>query len=297
MRCDTVAFLDTDWTTQTFTAVDPGLNRIDILLAPRPSGEESAIQFRLWRDGVAGDLVAETEILAVPTDIPAAHTIYFKPVADSAGQPFVLGIASVEETAICAAGPDEELAFAAYGTQLISHGERDGVWIYENPNALPRAYLVHHAETVPADQLLERVVDEGYDFYHSVLLTNPLPNVQSEQLAALPIRPQGEVEITDYGLHRVDLQVATERPGLLVLADAHYPGWEVTVNGSKGEIHEVNGVFRGVFLPAGTSTVSFQFRPTTLHWGMGLAAFSIALALVIIIVAYVRRKSAPSISE
>ncbi len=295
MRCDAAAFLNADWTTQTFTAADPGLNRIDILLAPRPSSEESAIQFRLWRDGVGGNLVAATEILAVPTDIPAPHTIYFKPVADSAGQSFVWGVSGNEETAVCTAGPGENLAFTAYGTQLISHGEKDGVWIYENPNALPRAYLVHHAETVPAEQLLESVVDTDFDFYHSVLLTSPLPGEQSRQLSASPVRSLGEVEITDYDLHSVDLNVKTDRPGILVLADAHYPGWEVTVNGVEGEIHEVNGVFRGVFLPAGTHDVSFQFRPTTLYLGLGIAALSIMLALIIIFVVYWRRRSALAI--
>ncbi|GAG78485.1 unnamed protein product, partial [marine sediment metagenome] len=171
MGCDTAIFLDGDWATQTFTASDPGLNRLDFLLAPSTSAsEDSVIHFRLWRDDIDGDLVAETEILASPTDIPLAHTIYFAPVADSAGQPFVWGITGEETMAVCAIGSDQNLAFNAYGTQLISRAEIDGIRIYENPNTLPRAYLVHHAETVPSDQRLERLLDTDFDFYHSVLL-------------------------------------------------------------------------------------------------------------------------------
>jgi hypothetical protein len=292
LSCAATVAVGDDWATATFTATDPGLNRIDILLAPGVVQEDSRIQFRLWRESLHGDLVAEAEFLANSTDMPAVRTIYFDPVADSAGQPFVWGITGDENAAICAAGPDDSLAFNAYGTQLISHGQRDGIWIYENPNALPRAYVVHHAEIVPVDQVLERVLDADFDFYHSVLLTSPLPEEQIGQLAELPIRAQGEVEITDYDLHKVELSVSTDRPGILILADAHYPGWSVAVDGSKRQLLEVNGIFRGVFVPSGTHDISFQLRPVTLYWGIGLATLSMVMAVAIIIGVNLQRKSA-----
>lgn len=283
MGCDEAIFLNNHWMTQKFIAPKAGLNRVDILLAPRIDTDDSHIRFRLWRDNVDGDLIAETEILASQSGVPSSHTIYFAPVADSAGQPFVWGITGEENSAVCTVGPNKKLAFTAYGTQLISHGEIDGIWVYENPNTLPRAYLVHHADTISADQLLKRLSGSDFDIYHSVLITTPLSSDQSGQLAAQPIRSQGQVEITDYNLHRIDLNVTTSRPGILILLDANYPGWEATVNGSEQEILEVNSVFRGLFLPPGTHTVSFQFRPTTLYWGITLAGLSIVLAIAIIL--------------
>ena len=193
--------------------------------------------------------------------------------------------------AVCTVGSDHNLAFTAYGTQLIARAEIDDIWIYENPNTLPRAYLVHHAETVPSDRLLERLFNTDFNFYHSVLLTTPLPSEQGRQLAALPVRPQGQVEITDYNLHRVDLNVTMSQPGILVLADAKYPGWVAIVNGSEQEIIDVNSIFRGIFLPAGNHSISFQFRPAILYWGLGLATLSTALAIAIVLVTYLRRKS------
>lgn len=283
MGCDSAVFLDGNWRTQKFTAPEAGLNRVDILLAPRADADDSMIRFRLWRDDIGGDLIAENEILASKSDVPVSHTIFFAPISDSAGQSFVWGITGEEDTAVCTVGSDNNLAFTAYGTQLLSHGEIDGVWIYENPNTLPRAYMIHHAETVPADQLLERLTSAEFDFYHSVLLTAPLAREQSEQLSAQPIRSQGQIEINHYDLHRIDLNVTTSRPGILILLDANYPGWEATVNGSNQEILEVNGVFRGIFLPPGTHSVTFQFRPLTLYWGIALASLSILLAITIIL--------------
>ena len=156
-------------------------------------------------------------------------------------------------------------------------------WIYENPNTLPRAYMVHHAETVPADQLLERLTSADFDFYHSVLISTPLSKEQGDQLAAQPIRSQAQIEISHYDLHKTDLNVTTNRPGILIFLEANYPGWEATVNGSEQEILEVNSVFRGIFLPPGTHTVSYQFRPLTLYWGITLASLSILLAITIIL--------------
>lgn len=290
MGCDKAVTLNGNWRTQTFTAPEAGLNRVDILLAPRTDSDDSTIRFRLWRDDVGGELIAETDILASQSDVPSSYTIYFAPVADSAGQPFVWGITGEENTVVCTVGPGKNLAFTAYGTQLISLGEIDGIWVYENPNTLPRAYLVHHAETVPSGQLLKRLTDSDFDFYHSILITTPLSREQRAQLATRPIRPQGQVEITDYDLHRIDLNVTTSRPGILVLLDANYPGWEATVNGSKQGILEVNGVFRGIFLPAGTHSISFQFRPITLYWGITLASLSIVLAITIIIGTHLGQK-------
>lgn len=293
MECDTAVFLDDNWTTQSFTATEPGLNRIDLLLAPRASTGDATLAFRLWRDEIGGELVAETEIPASQIDTPSPHTIYFAPVADAAGQPFVWGVSGDETTAVCATGPEQALSFAAYGTQLISHGKKDDVWIYENPNTLPRAYLVHHAETVTVDHLLNSLHDPDFNYYHTALLTIPLPEEQAEQLAARPVRPQGDVEITNYDLHQINLSVTTSQPGILVLADAYYPDWQARVNGTKQEILPVNDVLRGVFVPAGRHTITFQFRPLALYWGLGLAGLSILTALIIFIGSRVYQNSVP----
>lgn len=293
--CDTAVRLDGGWTTQPFTATRPGLNRIDILLAPRASATETTLGFRLWRDEIHGDLVAEKEIPLSQVESPAPHTIYFAPVADAAGQRFVWGVTGPESAAVCASQPGSDLSFSAYGTQLVAHGEKEGVWIYENPNALNRAYLVHHAKVVSDDQLLDHLHDAAFNYYHTVLLTSPLPDGQREQLAATPIRPQGQVEITAYDLHEVNLSATLSRPGLLILADAFYPGWRVTVNGSREEIVRANGVLRGVFLPAGTHTISFQFRPIPLYWGLAFAGPSLIVAAVIIVGSRLNQKRGQSL--
>jgi len=291
LGCDLTLPLDNKRTTQTFTASEPGLIRMDILLAPGTStSEDSIIQFRLWRDEIDGDLVAETEILAFPTDVPSSYTIYFSPGADSAGQRFVWGITGEEEASVCLTGTGNNLVFAAYGARLIARAEIDDIWIYGSPNTLPCAYQVHYAETVPAAQKFDRLVDTNFNFYHSLFLTAPLPGELSSQLAAPPVRSLSQVEITDYSLLRVELNVTMRRPGIFLLADTNYPGWEAIVNGTEQEIVEANSILRGIILSTGTHSIIFQFRPTTLYCGIGFASLTIVVAIVIILVTNRRKK-------
>lgn len=280
-----------EWQTQTFMGTAPGLNRVDILLAPQ-SSEQTAVTFALWREEVGGDLVAQLETTVEELHEPAPHTMFFAPVADAAGQRFVWGVRGDGNASVCVGGDGDTLSFAAYGTQLIAHGQQDGIWIYENANTLPRAYTVHHLETVAPDDLLARLHEPGFNYYHSALLTVPLPDEQAGQLAERPLRPQGQVAVTSYDLHEVTVSATLPRPGFLVLVDAYHPGWRATLDGDLVDVFRVNGVVRGVFLPAGAHEVVFQFRPVALYWGLALAGLSVAVATLVIVGSRIYRRGA-----
>ena len=73
-------------------------------------------------------------------------------------------------------------------------------------------------------------------------------------------------------------------PGLLVLSEIAYPGWQVTVDGEPARIETVAGVLRGVRLTAGPHSVSFRFHPLTVYIGAAISlaavtAFLLALLL------------------
>lgn len=119
------------------------------------------------------------------------------------------------------------------GDMSIIYRSED-VLIYENHDALPRAYAL------------------------------PLSAVHLD--AGQARLPQGSlrgllipVQVTAYDPHQVILDVAVEGDALLVLADLYYPGWRATVNGRFAQILAVDGVFRGVALPPGAHTVRFEY--------------------------------------
>ena len=107
-----------------------------------------------------------------------------------------------------------------------------GVYIYENPDALPRAWR-QPAAAAPGEAAIP------------VAAAYPTPN-------------------------RITAQV--EGPGLFVLSEIDYPGWRLTVDGQAAQIEKVGGLLRGVELGEGEHALEFVFRPRSLTVGILLAA-------------------------
>jgi hypothetical protein len=63
-------------------------------------------------------------------------------------------------------------------------------------------------------------------------------------------------------------------PGLLVLSDLAYPGWQATVDGKSVPVETVAGLLRGVRLAAGEHEVYFLFRPLPVFAGLVLSALT-----------------------
>jgi uncharacterized membrane protein YfhO len=57
-------------------------------------------------------------------------------------------------------------------------------------------------------------------------------------------------------------------PGVLILSDTYYPGWEVTVDGLPSQLLRANYALRGVYLPTGNHQVVFRFAPRFLRLGL-----------------------------
>jgi hypothetical protein len=87
-----------------------------------------------------------------------------------------------------------------------------------------------------------------------------------------PDGPENVAEIVSYAPERVEVHTRSSAAGILVLADAFYPGWRATVDGAAVPIYPANVLFRGVPLPPGEHTVVFTFEPVGWRLGLGLAA-------------------------
>jgi hypothetical protein len=64
-----------------------------------------------------------------------------------------------------------------------------------------------------------------------------------------------------------ELDVSLERPGLVILADAYYPGWTLTVDDRPATILRANRMMRGVALDAGKHHLVYEYRPRSFALG------------------------------
>jgi hypothetical protein len=159
--------------------------------------------------------------------------------------------------------------------RLIYSGD---VKIYENLAVLPRAFVVADWEWVAdAAAAVARLADPGFDAGRRAVLIGP------EDAGLLPPRrpAPGTATITAYSPEEVRLRVQGEGPGLVVLTDSHYPGWQATVDGRPAEIFQADGLFRAVLAPAGESEVIFKYVPRQLYWGAGVALLGVVLLVAL----------------
>ncbi len=76
------------------------------------------------------------------------------------------------------------------------------------------------------------------------------------------------------------IRVRAKGPGLLVLSEVEYPGWQAEVDGQRTPIEPVHGLLRGVRLGTGEHEVRFIFRPWRVFVGLGISLMTLALAVI-----------------
>jgi len=174
-------------------------------------------------------------------------------------------------------------------TERLRHiGGRGGIGLYENPDALPRAYFVPRIEVVSDPQaLLQRLATRRIDPRQVALVEGVPPS----GFTGLPgTAADAAVEFVTNDPERVVLRVHAPQPGFLHLTDQYFPGWRATVNGTPAPILRANFLFRAVEVPAGDSLVEFRFVPVSLYVGAAVSVVSgLAFGTALVISARRRR--------
>ena len=154
--------------------------------------------------------------------------------------------------------------------------------IYENRHALPRAFVAEEAVVVrDRARAREKLLAPGFEPSRTVVLEDP-----SGTLRPPPPAPESaaaaRLKVTLYDEQQVEVRVKMEKPGVLVLADAYFPGWKAEVDGQPAPIYAADIAFRGVVLPGGVHHVVFRYRPASAALGFAIAAASLGgLALAV----------------
>jgi hypothetical protein len=128
--------------------------------------------------------------------------------------------------------------------------------VYENPTALPRAFIVGRS----------RVEKNRSDAVAALVSLDPRAEaiVNAEYLPPGPRAEFAAANVVAYTPNRVTIDVELEAPGYLILTDVWYPGWTATDNGQRTSVIPGNVAFRVVPLAAGKRRVEFRYRPNGL---------------------------------
>ncbi|MBN1679531.1 MAG: oligosaccharide flippase family protein [Anaerolineae bacterium] len=183
-----------------------------------------------------------------------------------------------------------------------------GVRIYENLDALPRAY------TLPYIDLTEELCGAAPDSFATIVTS---PDFEADPrrvvIEGFPDAdhcelvynwPQSEHEadpqpatITSYGAIEVLIDAEVEADSWLVLADSYYPGWKAFVRPLDADmdeedeidVHLVNGNFRGIRLEPGAWTVRFRYSPPSFQVG-AFASFLSGILIIFMLMLWLWRR-------
>lgn len=176
--------------------------------------------------------------------------------------------------------------------QLQAHAQSSGwrrvydgthVRIYENPDPLPRAFVVHRLVESAGTPL-----DEGISPRQVATSDDPRLIEAAQSLGIGPTEGRGSSDkvgavVRRYDHARVEIEADLSTPGVLVLTDAWHPNWSVRVDGKPAVLGRVNEAFRGVPLAAGRHVIEMTYAPRTLAIGKALSLLGILLFVAILL--------------
>jgi hypothetical protein len=161
------------------------------------------------------------------------------------------------------------------GLRLAYSGNK--TFVYQNDNALPRAYFVNSVESLPSIEILNLVKNDGFD-------PQNIAYIQEKDLVVNMPDSTAYVNIEKYGDEKIILDVNASGNNFLFLGDTYIPpGWKAYIDGDETEIYRTNHNFRGIVIPDGKHKVEFIYLPEsfviTSYVSLGLSSITIILLI------------------
>ncbi len=162
----------------------------------------------------------------------------------------------------------------------------EAVQVLRNPEALPRGWIVHEARRMDREESLNALAHGAFDPRRTALVEGPLPPLEQPVDAGAD-----RVEIVR-GDHpdKLVARTQTDAAGLLVLSEVAYPAWQATVDGEPVALVTVNGLFRGVPVPAGNHVVELRFVSGAMRAGLAISSVTGAVVMAALLAAWRARR-------
>ena len=203
--------------------------------------------------------------------------------------------------------PDSELVAPRFGgspddlKRWSDWSKREDWQVLRNPNALPRAWVVHQARRLPpaagsgplrrqipikeilypGDSLWGEPGRQVFDPRTTAWLDAGDMTTLGEFVSGGPPTHRETVTVRYHGPQRVDLEAHLDRPGLVILSDVHFPGWRLTIDGRPATILRVNRLMRGAAVSAGLHRLSYTYEPWSFPVGLAITAAGLVAAALL----------------
>ncbi len=152
----------------------------------------------------------------------------------------------------------------------------NGLLIYQNRSALPRAWFVDEV-AVETDKraVLNKLRDGTFEpdsiAYIEAALNTPVA----------PADSNASVTVAERGNQRLVLRTSNTATSFLVVSEVFYDEWHCYIDDQEVPIHKTDFLLRGVAVPSGDHVVEFRFESPSFETGRTISIASNALAILI----------------
>ena len=146
--------------------------------------------------------------------------------------------------------------------------------IYKIRNPLPRSWIAGNLENFKTGTV-EELINNSFNPYLTAITKGDITEKYNK-----PYFNNVDKISFPTGSH-IHIETKISRPGILVLSESSYPGWEVYVNGEKRDCLWLDLLFQGVELEQGEHKIDFIFYPKNFICYSVISLFSISLLVFI----------------
>ena len=219
-------------------------------------------------------------------DIASAYPVV-RPIFDWMGVRYLVFSRRVYDTA-----PDGELQRLLEATpELTIIYADDQATIVEAPSAQAKAIFAFAAQPINApDDAIQQFAAQPAAIDGPVLV-----EATSDALGRIPTtssRSPIAIPLASYRPNDLRASLNESAPGVLVVKDSYFPGWQATLDGQPADIVRVNGMVRGIVVPTrGRHEITMHYRPPSFSLGLILAALAFIVVVGIAFADTIRRRA------
>jgi hypothetical protein len=164
------------------------------------------------------------------------------------------------------------------GWKLLHHD--DGGLLYENPRALPRAFVPRRIYREP-DPGREIAVLRGISDYGDQGVANVAPSSAQTARTWFP-NGRASLRIAHYEAQEMVLEVNAAEPALVGTSVVAWPGWKLRLDGRPAPTASYNHAFLGFRVPSGRHRAVLTYLPGSVVAGAGMSLASLLVGLFLL---------------
>jgi hypothetical protein len=152
--------------------------------------------------------------------------------------------------------------------------ERINPIVFRIKDYLPRAWIVGQLRPIK-NGTADELIDDSFDPTHSAITRGDILSKYDHPAFA------GIKNVSYEKNNKIHIEVTTETPGILVLSESAYPGWQVFVDGKEKECLWLDLLFQGVEVEKGRHHIDFIYQPKCFKLFLLISLCSITLFFLI----------------